>query len=392
MYIHSSYFVLELQYSVYDGRYLYPQSSFKYAGTNPVRPCMGQPSLGSSTSTVVDCDELQRVPGVSQVESSAPSPAPASGSTLPTYSTRQHKHALSSKKHRIGDDFTVPTYSAPQSSKWSTLRTSGLKDMKGCPTDPTCSLPHQVHTESMKRGEAGISDVEGATDSVTGKDQICTDQCRNAGLGRQGHILQIAEGCSNLQALLSGVQKLPNGTTWNNSQLLYRAHAGDIPCRDLRNSVSHERSMPGSASCTGSDESVGARCRKLRSDRESKASYQFNLKISERTGASVKQGRLSDPGPCDGLPCIPKANVSGQKYPDFQGSRSHDFESYGDSEHHTSGSDGQTSEPSLGGGSTGDESDSSMVDCVSIQRISATDVIGAIGQQEFWRTRKAILR
>ncbi|KAJ7558840.1 hypothetical protein O6H91_04G058300 [Diphasiastrum complanatum] len=77
----------------------------------------------------------------------------------------------------------------------------------------------------------------------------------------------------------------------------------------------------------------------------------------------------------------------------FQPSLSNNSGGTGDVENQTDGSGVEVSEPSQPeGGEASDDSESSMVDSLSLAKVSPKDVIGAVGQHEFWRMRKAILK
>ncbi|KAJ7566604.1 hypothetical protein O6H91_02G110700 [Diphasiastrum complanatum] len=61
-----------------------------------------------------------------------------------------------------------------------------------------------------------------------------------------------------------------------------------------------------------------------------------------------------------------------------------------DVENQTDGSGVEPSQP--GGGETSDDSGSSMVDSSPASKVQPKDIIGAVGQHEFWKMRKAILK
>eukprot|EP00246_Nothoceros_aenigmaticus_P016101 TRINITY_DN7067_c0_g1_i3.p1 TRINITY_DN7067_c0_g1~~TRINITY_DN7067_c0_g1_i3.p1 ORF type:complete len:718 (-),score=105.72 TRINITY_DN7067_c0_g1_i3:429-2582(-) len=383
------------QHAIYDRRYFYPQSTMSYSSMTAARQCVGQPSLGSSASTVVDCDELQRVPGVSQVESSAPSVVSARGNPAPTSSARHHKHAVG-KKHRIEDDFTVPTYSAPQMSKRVTVLSGGKsvrKRMQECVQGgvscPTRLVPGD---ETICKGIIpGTIDVQGATTSVIEKDQA--EQLKEGSSKQNVDGLHDPNGRGDVPVIAIQGQNLPSDSSWKDGQLLYGADCQVHSLYyDFRKNVAPQTSLPGVVSSTGSDECVTACRENVFVDRQAISERECDLAITKSTALETRQSHLSDFRSGDAFACLQKPSTHVQEFEDRQECKERSFESSGDSEHHPSSSSGQIFEPLQVARSIGDDSDSSMVDSVPIQRISPRDVIGAIGQQEFWRTRKAILR
>jgi len=329
---------MQVQDGSYDGRYPYVPCYLNPMGSAiAYMPSMnmghragpGQASLnGTSSSTVVDGDT--ELQRVPLVaESSVPMPGPKS-----------------SKKGNLDDDFAVPTYStATQGSSQKRSTSSGSQSKEAASREHRPTWRHwEAGKEKRFNTEApGGSDQPQVHKAVTNSDDLSSEQ--TGGLSEQTGCLSEQTGIVSEQN--GGLSEQNCGLTWYTSSV-----TASVDDRDVRERVIDQTDADLDVSLQESD--------MLERDRD--AAEQLQPSLTSPHSRAEEAERL-------------------------RGQSEHNRYSSGTSEN----VGGEVSEQ-IGRGCSGNESESSMLDYVPVENTTPLDVMSAIGQQEFWRVHKTILR
>jgi EARLY FLOWERING 3 protein len=245
----------------------------------------------------------------------------------------------SSKKGKLDDDFAVPTYStATQGSSQKRSTSSGPQSQEAASRE---HRPTWRHWDSGKQKRfnteaPGGSDQPQVHKAVTNSDDVSSEQ--TGCLSEQTGIVSEQNG---------GLSEQNCGLTWYTSSV-----TASVDDRDVRERVIDQTDADLDVSLQESD-------------------------MLERDRDAAEQLQPSLTSPCS----------RAEEAERLRRQSEHNRYSSGNSENVR----GEVSEQ-VGRGCSGNESESSMLDYVPVENTTPLDVMSAIGQQEFWRVRKTILR
>jgi hypothetical protein len=245
----------------------------------------------------------------------------------------------SSKKGKLDDDFAVPTYStATQGSSQKRSTSSGPQSQEAASREhhPTWRHWDSGKEKRFNTEAPGGSDQPQVHKAVTNSDDVSSEQ--TGGLSEQ-------TGCLSEQN--GGLSEQNCGLTWHTSSV-----TASVDDRDVREWVIDQTDDDLDVSLQDSD-------------------------MLERDRDAAEQLQPSLTSPCS----------RAEEAERLRGQSEHNRYSSGTSENVS----GVVSEQ-VGQGCSGNESESSMLDYVPVENTTPLDVMSAIGQQEFWRVRKTILR
>lgn len=396
------------QYVPNDYRYSYlsynmPQK-LAYANVDAGAQTHVHPSFdNSSGSVVVDEDETQRVPGPQTVEKSG-----VVSNTVATSGANSNVKSVSEKKAKDNCDFHVPTLARVQyevsgrsvckiSENSDKLCGSSTSDVvKPVPGVQTSSMLDSVH-EASTTCKAGLdcsvsethscSSTGGKSAKISGRVLLnMTEKGSGKFYGQQNEVWSIR---SPQRSCLQSVS----------------SDAGCLP------SCVHSTPEPGTSSrCTGAREfprTAGDEPNSLEAiscDGRSRLPEISVLSTDDPESPLSPKGDLetsvlqtNNPGFDEGEkgfdPTL-EENSGPNTGGNLHRSTRNTCEDSGESDTYSDGI-GDVSEASQhGNGNAGgsDDSDLSMQDSVSAPPVAPKDVIRAVGQQQFWKARKAILR
>ncbi|CAK9875002.1 unnamed protein product [Sphagnum jensenii] len=245
----------------------------------------------------------------------------------------------SSKKGKLDDDFAVPTYStATQGSSQKRSTSSGPQSQEAASRE---HRPTWRHWDSGKQKRfnteaPGGSDQPQVHKAVTNSDDVSSEQ--TGCLSEQTGIVSEQNG---------GLSEQNCGLTWHTSSV-----TASVDDRDVSKRVIDQTDADLDVSLQESD-------------------------MLERDRDAAEQLQPSLTSPCS----------RAEEAERLRGQSEQNRYSSGNSENVS----GEVSEQ-VGRGCSGNESESSMLDYVPVEKTTPLDVMSAIGQQEFCRVRKTILR